>query len=76
MSGVNKGGWLAGLAVPYYLYPVHASNAFLIPPSLSASIALLVLRFQLRDYAEVVALVDAIENSNALPRLTSLRLVS
>ena len=53
-KGVEK------LAVPYHIFPVHTSNAFLKPATLSAAMMLLVLRFQHRDYAAVCTLVDSV----------------
>lgn len=40
---------------PYYLYPVHATQAFLQTPSLAASLYLALLRLLLRDYEAAFA---------------------
>ena len=45
--------------VRHYLYPVHPSRTYMTPPSLSAAIALLVLRWLARDYASAFALCAA-----------------
>ena len=45
-------GWAdALLGVRHYLYAVHRSRSYLTPPSLAASLYLLVLRWIARDFA-------------------------
>ena len=53
-------GWEEAMTgVRHYLYPVHPSRTYMTPPSLSAAIALLVLRWLARDYASAFALCAA-----------------
>jgi hypothetical protein len=48
------------------MFPVHVSASFLQPPTLSASLYLLLLRFLHRDYTEVAQLTAAISTDAAL----------
>ena len=51
--------WLANLSVPHYLYQVHISRRFLLMPSLSAMLYILLLRFQARQYAEIFKIANS-----------------
>ncbi|CAE7892787.1 unnamed protein product, partial [Symbiodinium microadriaticum] len=46
--------------VTYFKYEVHVSKGFLIAPSFSSAMYLLLLRFLARDYAGVCSLVHAV----------------
>ena len=48
------------LQMPYFMYPVHVSISFLITPTLSAALYLLLLRFLHRQYSEVAQLSNSI----------------
>ena len=52
--------WLANLpSVRHYLYAVHRSQTFLVPPSLAACLNLLLLRWLARDFEAAFALCPA-----------------
>ncbi|CAJ1327073.1 unnamed protein product [Effrenium voratum] len=44
-------GWQEAMDSPYYLYPVHATHAYMQATSLAAGLYLALLRLMLRDYA-------------------------
>ncbi|CAE8619966.1 unnamed protein product [Polarella glacialis] len=45
-------GWQQTMDSPYYLYPVHTTQAFVQSTSLAASLYLVLLRLMVRDYAK------------------------
>jgi hypothetical protein len=52
--------WLHALGdVRHYLYPIHASKAFLFTPTLASAMYLLLLRFLDRQYEEVFRVADS-----------------
>ncbi|CAE7585777.1 unnamed protein product, partial [Symbiodinium sp. CCMP2456] len=59
---LNKFGkqWSSKAKVTYFKYEVHVSKGFLIAPSFSSAMYLLLLRFLARDYAGVCSLVHAV----------------
>ncbi|CAE7608126.1 unnamed protein product [Symbiodinium pilosum] len=52
--------WSSKAKVTYFKYEVHVSKGFLIAPSFSSAMYLLLLRFLARDYAGVCSLVHAV----------------
>jgi hypothetical protein len=52
--------WLHALGdVRHYLYPIHASKAFLFTPTLASALYLLLMRFLDRQYEEVFRVADS-----------------
>ncbi len=51
--------WITNLSVPHYLYQVHISRRFLLMPSLSSMLYMLLLRMQARQYSEVFKIVNS-----------------
>ena len=51
--------WLSNLSVPHYLYQVHISRRFLLMPSLSSMLYMLLLRMQARQYPEVFKMANS-----------------
>ncbi|CAJ1390236.1 unnamed protein product [Effrenium voratum] len=52
--------WASKAKVTYFKYEVHVSKGFLIAPSFSSAMYLLLLRFLARDYGGVCSLVHAV----------------
>ena len=63
----HSSAWLASLTgVRHYLYAMHRSQAFLVPPSLAACLNLLALRWLARDYEAAFALCPACVSDSLL----------
>eukprot|EP00966_Prymnesium_polylepis_P220650 5103669-Prymnesium_polylepis.1 len=63
----NTSGWADGLAgVRHYLFPVHRSQLYLIPPSLAATLTLLVLRWLARDFDAAMLLCGSCASDTPL----------
>ena len=59
--------WNRNIAgVKHYLYAVHRSQSFLVPPSLAATLNLLALRWLARDFEAAFALCPACATDSAL----------
>ena len=58
--------WNRSRELAYHLYPVHLSGMFLSPPTLTSALYLLLVRFQARAYASVVALIDTVATDGQL----------
>ena len=52
-------GWQQVMDMRYYLIPVHTSKTFLLPPTLSSLLYLILLRMLNRDYIACVPLIEA-----------------
>eukprot|EP00941_MAST-03F_sp_MAST-3F-sp1_P005353 g5353.t1 len=53
-------GWQTVMQTRYYLYPVHTSAAFLVRPTLSSSLYIVLLKFLGRDYSAAFRLACAV----------------
>ena len=60
--------WIANLPVPHYLYQIHVSNRFLMMPSLSSMMYILLLRFYARQYAEVFKIANSCVSDTGLSK--------
>ena len=49
--------WHSNLSVPHYVYQIHVCRRFLVMPSLSSMLYVLLLRFHARQYSEIFKLV-------------------
>ena len=58
--------WAANASTSYFTFGVHASGAFLTPPTLGSALYLLVLRLMARDYAGASALFSSISTDSEL----------
>jgi hypothetical protein len=58
--------WAASASTSYFTFGVHASGAFLTPPTLGSALYLLVLRLMARDYAGASALFSSISTDSEL----------
>eukprot|EP00966_Prymnesium_polylepis_P135209 3125348-Prymnesium_polylepis.1 len=58
--------WVANAATSYFTFGVHASGAFLTPPTLASALYLLVLKLMARDYAGASALFSSISTDSEL----------
>eukprot|EP01107_Rhizomastix_libera_P015447 TRINITY_DN5841_c0_g1_i1.p1 TRINITY_DN5841_c0_g1~~TRINITY_DN5841_c0_g1_i1.p1 ORF type:complete len:4156 (-),score=944.82 TRINITY_DN5841_c0_g1_i1:134-11092(-) len=52
-------GWQQVMDMRYYLYPVHNSKTFLITPTLSSLMYLVLIRFLTRNYIQAHSLVES-----------------
>lgn len=52
-------GWQQNMEVRYYVLPIHTSKTFLSPPTLSASLYLILLKLLHRDYAAAFRQIEA-----------------
>ena len=52
-------GWQQAMETRYYLYPVHTSRTFLSPPTLAASLYLILLRLLHRAYGQAFKETEA-----------------
>jgi len=58
--------WLRKRKTPYFMFAVHVSGNFLIPPTFVGSLALLALRFYHRMYGDVCHLAESIGTDSEL----------
>jgi hypothetical protein len=52
-------GWQEAMETRYYLYPVHTSKTFLMPPTLSSTLYLILLRMLHRDHLPAFKLIES-----------------
>lgn len=60
--------WMAAVDARFYVYPLHASGAFLSPPSLASALYLVALRLLHREYVMVAAALPSCASDVAFAR--------
>ena len=60
--------WHQQVENPYFLYPIHISDAFMFTPTLTSALYLLLLRFLSRKYNEVCKLVEYCSNDSEISK--------
>nr|CCA25882.1 hypothetical protein ALNC14_120260 [Albugo laibachii Nc14] len=58
LSDRSSRGWLQAMESRYYLYDIHSSHTFLLPPSLSASLYLSLLAILRREYTKAMQMIS------------------